>query len=116
MKPFYRFFVRHGAGASITERNKNGSTMLHDISSSGNEGIVRLLVDRLVELNADLDTLDNGQRTALYLAATNGHSAVVAILLPQVLIVLADQSHHLLPLKPEAYGHYEQRQSGVTKK
>jgi len=71
----------HSASASIIERNKNGSTLLHDISSSGHEGIVRLLVDRLVNLNVDVDTLDNYQRTALYLAATNGHSAVVARLL-----------------------------------
>jgi hypothetical protein len=76
-----QILIRHGAGASIIERNKDGNTVLHDISSSGNEGIVRLLVDRLVELDADVDTLDNDKRTALYRAATNGHSAVVAILL-----------------------------------
>ena len=71
-----RILVRHGAGASIIE-NKKGDTMLHDVSRSGNEGIVRLLVHRLVELDADVDTLDKDQTTALYRAAENGHSAVV---------------------------------------
>ena len=77
----FQTLIRHSTDVSILERNKNGSTLLHDISSTGYEGIVRLIVDRPVKLNADVDTLDNGQRTALYLATTNGHSAVVARLL-----------------------------------
>jgi ankyrin repeat protein len=77
----FRILLQQNASPSIIERNKEGNTVLHDASSSGNEGIVRLLVDQLVELDASVDTLDNNQRTALYRAALNGNSAVVAILL-----------------------------------
>jgi ankyrin repeat protein len=76
-----QILLKYSAGTSITERNKVGNTMLHEICSSGNEGIVQLLVDRLVELDGDVDILDNDQTTALYRAATNGHSAVVATML-----------------------------------
>ena len=76
-----QILLQQNASPSIMERNKEGNTVLHDASSSGNEGIVRLLVDRLVELDANVDTLDNDQRTALYRAALNGYSAVVTILL-----------------------------------
>jgi ankyrin repeat protein len=54
--------------------------VLHEAASSGSEGIVRLLVLRLVELNGDVDTPDSDGRTALYRAATNGHNGVVATL------------------------------------
>ncbi|KAG4436676.1 hypothetical protein IFR05_007855 [Cadophora sp. M221] len=73
--------IQHGAGACITERNRNGSTPLHDFSSSGHEHAVRLLLDLLVKRNANLDILDNDKKTALYWAASCGHSAVVAMLL-----------------------------------
>ncbi|KAE9373937.1 ankyrin, partial [Stipitochalara longipes BDJ] len=61
-----QILIRHGAGASIVKRNKNGSTMLHDISASGDEVTLRLLVDRQVELDTDIDTADNEKMTALY--------------------------------------------------
>jgi ankyrin repeat protein len=80
-KAIFRILLQQNASPSIIERNKEGNTVLHKASSSGNEGIVRLLVDRLVELDANVDTLDNDQRTALYRAALNGHSATVALLL-----------------------------------
>jgi ankyrin repeat protein len=76
-----QILLQQNASPSIMERNMDGNTVLHEASSSDNEEIVRLLVDRLVELDANVDTLDNDQRTALYRAASNGHSAVVAILL-----------------------------------
>jgi ankyrin repeat protein len=76
-----QIFVRYGTGASIIERNKAGNTVLHNISCSGNKIIIRLLINRLIELNADVNILNNSQKITLYRTIANRHSIVVAILL-----------------------------------
>jgi ankyrin repeat protein len=55
----------------------NGPTALHSAAENGHEAVVRLLLEKEVDVNMT----DENKRMALYSAAENGHEAVVRLLL-----------------------------------
>jgi hypothetical protein len=68
----------NASGQSIDFNTKlGGSTMLLQSSSIGHEGIVRILLERSVDVNL----ADGNGDTALTWASTNGHDSVVKLLL-----------------------------------
>ena len=76
-----RVLLQQGAGSSIVQQHRDGSTALHHICGSGSESMVRVVLDKLVELHLNVNTPDNKSKTALYEAALSGHSAVTKMLL-----------------------------------
>ena len=62
---------------NINSRDGDGNTPLHSAAWSGREQSARLLIDA----GADINISNHKQRTALHLAASNGHSSIVGELI-----------------------------------
>ena len=64
-------------GASIHEKNNNGSTPLHYASDNGHTEIVKILIEK----GANIHEKDNDGWTPLHRASYNGHTETVKILI-----------------------------------
>ncbi|EPE33351.1 Ankyrin repeat-containing protein [Glarea lozoyensis ATCC 20868] len=80
--------VLFGAGINVEAKDNKRTAPIHYAADSGKELIVRLLVNRLLEMKSTVDIPDRQGATALYRAAANGHASIVSILLQ----VAADKS------------------------
>lgn len=68
------------AGSDVTEQNASGNTVLHNAAQKGHTA----LLERFLSIPAAATLIDagnNGERTALGLAAREGHAAATALLL-----------------------------------
>lgn len=76
----------HGAGTSIRTKN-SGDTALHKACLNGHEGVVRLLLDRGVDVNTRTEIGE----TPLHIAARNGYGEIVQLLLDKADVTAKDK-------------------------
>lgn len=92
-------------GGCVTETDGNKMTMLHHLAFSGNEELVKLLLESQQQC-IDLDAADSDGWTPLHFAADRGHASVCLTLLDEGANVCSRDSNKRTPLHLAATGNH----------
>ena len=96
-------FVSKGVDVTVVHDTKGVST-LHQAARSGNDRLVKFLVDE----NAMLDSRDNAGTTPLHIAAKNGHRRVAKVLIDGGAALDSKDKFGTTPLHVAAKNGYEE--------
>jgi ankyrin repeat protein len=99
-----KLLVMHGAHFHTTPKNIRSASRrrgpLHDAASGGHQGVLRIFIDR----NVDVQARDESNATALHYAASNGKDETVCLLLGSGVNVNTAADHQSTALHWAAFG------------